>query len=134
VALVGNEPPSADGLSVRQFLSWVREARRSGSNGRGPTVDETIHRAELRADAHVGALSRGGRQRLALAAALMITPEVLLLDDPLQALDESARRRFVEWIREEQQRGATIVVAVNSDADVRLLCDRVLRMEEGRLL
>jgi ABC-2 type transport system ATP-binding protein len=135
VAYVGEESSPGFGLCVREYLEFFHASRRTRA-GAGPAgkVDEVVERAGLPSDAPVDDLSSGFRQRLALAAGLLIGPEVLLLDDPIRAIDVGARSRFVEWLREVCDRGTTIVVALNHQRDVKALCHRVVQLEAGRLV
>ena len=114
------------------FRSIVREARvRSGS---AIDVEAVLERAQLPRPAVVDDLSRGQRARLALATALMIQPPLLLLDDPLSALDPDGRTRFIDWIVEVRSAGSAVVVALNTAADVDALATASTRLDGGRLV
>ncbi len=79
-------------------------------------------------------LSLGMRQRLGLAMALMEAPELLVLDEPTNALDERAQETLVGIVAEERARGAAVLLS-SHDADfLRATCDRVYHMSEGRVL
>jgi ABC-2 type transport system ATP-binding protein len=132
---VGAGVPAAAGLRVRECLELVRLSRRGrGARWPGATIDVALDRSALPADAAIDELSTGLRRRLALAAALVAPPRVLLLDDPFASLDADARRRFLGWLMEVRTAGATIVAAVNDAAEGATLCDTILRMERGRIV
>lgn len=76
--------------------------------------------------------SMGMRQKLALAQAIMESPQLLLLDEPTNGLDDDAVELFRQIMREEQQRGCTILVATHQGEDVAGLCSRVFRMADGK--
>jgi ABC-type multidrug transport system ATPase subunit len=97
------------------------------------TVDDALARAGLTADADVDSLSMGNRRRVSLAAAFLLEPRILLLDDPFCGLDVDARAVFSLWLSEVRSAGTTIVAALNDERDVRALCHRVVRLEAGRL-
>jgi thiamine transport system ATP-binding protein len=78
-------------------------------------------------------LSGGERQRVALARALAVEPAVLLVDEPTAELDEENRDRAVGLLRDAADRGAAVVVATH-DPEVVKLCDRVVRLVDGRPL
>jgi len=83
----------------------------------------------------VGTYSHGMRQRLALAQALLPSPEVLLLDEPTDGLDPEGIREFREFVlRLRDERGITILFNSHLLAEVELLCDRVAIIKRGRLL
>jgi len=68
---------------------------------------------------------------VALARALAVEPEVLLVDEPTAELDEESRDRAVGLLRDAADRGAAVVVATH-DPEVVELCDRVVRLVDGR--
>lgn len=81
----------------------------------------------------IGGFSRGMRQRLGLAQALMNRPQVLLLDEPVSALDPAGRHEILELI--EGLRGrVTVLMSTHILADVERVCDTVGIIHQGRLL
>jgi putative ABC transport system ATP-binding protein len=83
------------------------------------------------ADQRVDQLSGGEQQRVALARALAVEADVLLVDEPTAELDEGNRARVVGLLRDAADRGAALVVATH-DPDVVEVCDRVVRLVDGR--
>ncbi len=81
----------------------------------------------------VGTLSRGFRQRVGLAAALLGDPAVLLLDEPTEGLDPFQVREFRDLVREFAQ-GRTVLLSSHLLAEVETLCDRVVLILGGRLV
>jgi ABC-type multidrug transport system ATPase subunit len=130
VGYAGDESLPGDGLSVGESLRFIARARLNPADAARAATDAVV-RAGLDPRADVATLSAGFRQRLALAWALLPLPDVILLDDPLRALDGTARGRFIDWIREARDAGAALVVAANSDDDLRALCHRTVRLTEG---
>jgi ABC-2 type transport system ATP-binding protein len=78
--------------------------------------------------------SLGMRQRLAIAAALLKDPEVLILDEPANGLDPAGIREVRELIRRLAGEGRTVVVASHILSEVQLMCDRVAILSRGRLV
>ncbi|NNF25580.1 MAG: ABC transporter ATP-binding protein [Rhodobacteraceae bacterium] len=80
------------------------------------------------------ALSGGQRQRVALARALILKPKVLLLDEPLSALDKKLREQMqVELIRLQRQVGITFVLVTHDQEEALIMSDRIAVMFEGRI-
>ena len=80
-----------------------------------------------------GKYSLGMKQRLAIAQAIMEQPDVLMLDEPTNALDSEAVAQVRDIITQEKERGALVLLASHNYEDIRLLSDEVYRMENGRL-
>ena len=76
--------------------------------------------------------SMGMKQKLTIAQAIMEKPDLLLLDEPTNGLDDNAVENFRRIIREEKERGCTVIVATHQKEDVIDLCDRTFRISEGR--
>ncbi len=77
--------------------------------------------------------SLGMKQRLAIAQAIMEHPDLLILDEPTNALDEDGVELIRNVLLEEQKRGATILIASHNKDDISSLCSRKFKMAEGRL-
>jgi ABC-2 type transport system ATP-binding protein len=99
-------------------------------------IDEMLEFVGLTQDAdrRVEQYSKGMRQRLALAAALLGEPELLLLDEPLDGLDPAGQRDFRERLRQLANEGRTVVVSSHDLADIEALADYVVVINHGRLV
>lgn len=82
----------------------------------------------------VGELSGGLKQRLALAAALLSDPPILVLDEPTASLDIRSREEFLILLRKLKQDGKTMIFSSHHLEEVTALADRVLLLEGGRLV
>lgn len=80
-----------------------------------------------------GKYSLGMKQRLAIAQAIMEKPDVLMLDEPTNALDSEAVAQVREIITQEKERGALVLLASHNYEDICLLSDQVYRLASGRL-
>lgn len=78
--------------------------------------------------------SKGMRQRLALAAAMIGDPDLFLLDEPLDGLDPAGQRAFRARLRNLAQEGKTVVVSSHDLADIEALADYVVVINRGRLV
>ena len=82
----------------------------------------------------VRSLSLGQRMRAEIAAALLHSPELLILDEPTIGLDVLSKQRLREFlIAEREQRGTTLLLTTHDMGDIERLCDRVLVVDRGRL-
>lgn len=81
----------------------------------------------------VAKYSLGMKQRLAIAQAVMEKPELLVLDEPTNALDEEGVNLFRQIIQKEVDRGALIIIASHNNEDIDILSDVKIRMEAGRI-
>lgn len=121
-------------LSGRRNVALVGEIH---GIGRLPeSVERVIARvgAEPFADRPVGTLSRGQRQRIALARALVHDPGVLLLDEPWTGLDTASVERLEAVIREEVARGSLVIAVTHGAGVAERLGARRLRIEGGRVV
>jgi lipoprotein-releasing system ATP-binding protein len=112
----------------------MRIARRPSRecNARARTILERVGLAE-RVAHNPGMLSGGEQQRVAIARALVMNPSLLLADEPTGDLDEHTAESLHELLREmHRERGLTSVIATHNPR-LAAACDRVLRLEEGRL-
>jgi molybdate transport system ATP-binding protein len=118
-------------MSVRRNVLY---GRRAGQKLSLDTVADMLEIAPL-LDRAVPQLSGGERQRVALARALMSAPALLLLDEPLAAVDGERRRRilpYLERVRDDLR--VPIVYVTHDPAEVRQLADEVVVLEDGRVV
>ena len=136
IGYVPEEPMLYDGLNVEQYLQFVGRARGLGKQVRQVAVDTLLQVVGLDDQSwrDVSALSPGQRRRLALAGALVHEPDVLLLDDPLRALDGFARLEQIEVLRELHRLGSTMIIAGTRPEDLLEVCDSVAILRGGTLV
>ena len=83
---------------------------------------------------HVGKYSLGMRQRLGIAQALMEDPEILLLDEPMNGLDNKGVADVKEILKDLRKRNKTIILASHHMEDIDELCDKVVVMDSGKII
>lgn len=82
----------------------------------------------------IGSLSRGNRQKIALIAAFINNPELVVLDEPTSGLDPIMQTAFLDLVRAEQAKGTTIFMSSHYLQEVAEVCTRVLLMKNGELV
>jgi ABC-2 type transport system ATP-binding protein len=131
------ETPSLDErLTARDNLSIYAELYSLPRPVRG-RVDELLDEFELgdRAGEKVGGYSKGMKQRLALARALLHHPELLFLDEPTAGLDPLAARHVNDLVENLARReGHTVFICTHNLVEAQRMCDRVAVMEQGQLV
>jgi putative spermidine/putrescine transport system ATP-binding protein len=123
-------------LSVAENVAFGLQMRGLGKSAIRPKVDAALALVQLSAfaDRLPSALSGGQQQRVALARAIVIEPTLLLLDEPLGALDRNLRDSMQVEIRQIQQRlGITAVMVTHDQEEALTMADRVVIMRDGRL-
>ena len=120
-------------LTIEENLDFV--ARLYDLRPRRRHVDATLERLGLMARRRqlAGALSGGWKQRLALAACIMHTPRLLLLDEPTAGVDPKARREFWDRIHELAADGVTVLVSTHY-MDEAERCHRIVYLAQGRVV
>jgi putative spermidine/putrescine transport system ATP-binding protein len=123
-------------LTVRDNIAFPLRVRRVAELERNKTVDAMIGKVQLSelAGRLPGQLSGGQQQRVALARAVITGPRVLLLDEPLSALDEQLRVQMRQELRRMQQDlGITFVHVTHTQLEAIALADLVVVMEKGKI-
>ena len=122
-----------DNLTCREYLAFVGQAYRLGRPRSRERAGELLIGARLVefADRPVHTLSRGQKQRLGLARALVHGPEVLLLDEPASGLDPRSRVELRELLRSLARAGTTVIVSSHLLGDLEELADRVVFVDRG---
>jgi ABC-2 type transport system ATP-binding protein len=119
-------------LTGRQHVEFVAEAK-----GVDVDPDAAAERVGLDIedfDRKAGGYSKGMKQRLVLAMALVGEPDLLILDEPSTGLDPNGARRMREIVREERERGATVFFSSHILGQVESVCDRVAILQDGEVV
>lgn len=135
VGYLPEEPTFYSWMTGAEFLDYVGQLFGLAGTERRKQVDELLELAGLREAGHrrIGGYSKGMRQRLGLAQALINHPPVLILDEPASALDPQGRRNvltLIERLREQ----ATVFMSSHILSDVERVCDRVAIIDRGQLV
>ena len=129
IGYVPQEPALFPHMSVRRNVLY---GRRPGQRLSLETVAKMLEVGEF-LERRVPDLSGGERQRVALARALMSAPDVLLLDEPLAAVDVERRRRILPYLlRVRDDLGVPVIYVSHDRGEVDQLADRVIVLDGGR--
>lgn len=123
-------------MSVRDNISYALSVRKRPETEIRSRVDEMLELVQLQdfADRKPGQLSGGQQQRVALARALCFAPPVLLLDEPLGALDKKLRVEVQEQLKDIHRRVGTTFIYVTHDQEEALsMSDRIVIMRDGAI-
>jgi ABC-2 type transport system ATP-binding protein len=125
-----------DNLRVEEYLHFFAASYRIPKREWAPLVDGLLELVELsvKKNAMVNSLSRGMKQRLSLARALVHDPDLLILDEPASGLDPRARVELRDLLRNLNSMGKTIIISSHILAELEEVCSDVAIMEAGKLL
>jgi ABC-2 type transport system ATP-binding protein len=128
-------PPLYPELTIGEYLSFVARVRGIPSSRRLSRVGEVMERVGLRGweRRRLGGLSKGYRQRVGLAQAIVHDPPLLLLDEPTSGLDP-AQIVSVRALIRELASNRTVFLSTHVLSEVEALCQRVLLLHRGRLV
>lgn len=78
--------------------------------------------------------SLGMKQKLGIAAAFMEKPDIIILDEPINALDEAGAKQVHKILEEQKKRGALIIIACHDKEELEMLSDEIIEIYEGRIV
>ncbi|MEG6616217.1 ABC transporter ATP-binding protein [Peptococcaceae bacterium 1198_IL3148] len=125
-----------DGLTAKEYLSFFATAYHIPAAKQDQLILDLLELVNLpeKSDAYVDNLSRGMKQRLALARCLIHDPQVLILDEPASGLDPRARAELKEILQQLKQMHKTVIISSHILPELAEICDQVGILENGRLV
>ena len=122
-------------MLVMEYLEFAGKMRGLSGSGLGAAIRKVVEETSLGdvVGKAIGELSKGFRQRVGLAQALIHEPPVLILDEPMSGLDPNQASEIRELIR-EIGRERTIILSTHNLAEVQVTCGRVLIISQGQLV
>jgi gliding motility-associated transport system ATP-binding protein len=137
-AAVGYMPeavPLYPEMRVEEYLRFRAELKGVGRRARGAAVERAVQMAHVGevADSLIGRLSKGYRQRVGLADALVASPPILILDEPTAGLDPNQIREVRALVRAIGKRH-TVLLSTHILSEVEAVCDRAVVIARGRLV
>lgn len=121
-----------DRMTGHQYHAFV--ARSYGVSLDSDTYAQLCTRFQPQLNKKIGTLSRGNRQKIALIAAFMVEPELVILDEPSSGLDPLMQQHFLDLVREQTQKGTTIFMSSHYLKEVVDVCTRILLIKNGVLV
>ncbi|WXG46641.1 MAG: ABC transporter ATP-binding protein [Candidatus Atabeyarchaeum deiterrae] len=125
-----------DSLSVREFLQFVASIRRMDSNTANNRAKEVIKAFDLGKyfDAPIMTLSAGTKQKVAVIAAILHDPPLLVLDEPMTGLDVRSSKILKEHLTHHNERGGAVLFSTHIMEVAERICTRVGIINNGRLV
>jgi ABC-2 type transport system ATP-binding protein len=135
IGYLPEQPPLYPDMTVRRYLAFVAALKDVPAARTAPAVDLAMERAQISdvADRRIAALSKGYRQRVGLAQAVVHEPPVLVLDEPTSSLDPKQRYEVRELISALKGRH-TIILSTHILPEVSEVADRVVIISRGKML
>jgi ABC-2 type transport system ATP-binding protein len=123
-------------LTALEYLHFFAAAYKLPVSKRKGTIDDVLTLTDMthKANSPVDGLSRGMKQRLALARVLLHDPQVLLLDEPSSGLDPRARIEMRELLKALREMGKTILISSHILSELSQLCTRIGIVELGKMV
>ena len=123
-------------MYVREFLDFIANLHGTkGRTERAQKVEGIIEKVGLTPEAHktIAALSKGYKQRVGLAQAILHDPELLILDEPTSGLDPLQLKDIRTLIRSFGE-NRTVILSTHIMQEVEAMCDRVIMIKQGRII
>ena len=123
-------------LTGREYLAFMADLYATVLPNRAQRIDELLHLFDLydKGNEMVQGYSRGMRQKIALAGALIHSPKLILMDEPTVGLDPQSAQAMQEILRELCRRGTTVFISTHNLGIAEKLCDRVAIVNKGQLI
>ena len=128
-------PPLYPDMTAREYLKFVAEIKGVPKEERAPHIEEVMKKARIAhvADRQMKQLSKGYRQRVGIAQAIIGYPEIIILDEPTVGLDPRQIIEIREWIKELAMEH-TVILSSHILSEVSAICDRIMIINNGRML
>ena len=129
VGYLPGEPSIPQGLTGWGFIRMMQDMRGEENNER---LDYLLNLFRLDPSPNVKEMSLGDKRKLAVVAAFMNDPDVLILDEPTSGLDPVMQEIFIKFVVAEKQRGKTILLSSHIFSEVEATCDMISIIKDGK--
>lgn len=130
---LAEQPALFEGLSGRDYLRFMAEAQGCADVGKAIDTAVAMTRAGDVLDRPMATLSKGQRQRVFVAGAILHTPPLLVLDEPTDGLDPNQKHELRLVLKELAKRGTAILLSTHILEEAGAVCSRVLIVHEGKV-
>ncbi len=136
VGYVPENPSLYTALTVSEFLRFVGKIRGAADAVLDSRIQESLKTFSLvdKADSLLGSLSKGMKQKVALIAATLHEPDVLILDEPLTALDPKTQAFVHGWIKTQGADGKTVLLSTHNLEVVQDYATRIIIIDKGNVI
>ncbi|MEO5690686.1 MAG: ATP-binding cassette domain-containing protein [Candidatus Saccharimonadales bacterium] len=118
-------------LTGRQYIEFILASHGTRTTKR---LDELSSLLQPQLEKKIGNLSRGNKQKIALIAAFVTNPDLVILDEPTSGLDPLMQQAFLQLIRQEREKGTTIFMSSHILSEVADVCSRVIVIANGKIV
>ncbi|TXC89287.1 ATP-binding cassette domain-containing protein [Metabacillus litoralis] len=134
--LFGSETGLYDRLTARENLSYFAKLHGISKHEMKTRIDYLAVRFGMKdyLDRRVGGFSKGMRQKVTIARALIHNPEIILLDEPTTGLDITSANMFRELIHQLRKEGKTIIFSSHIMEEVKQLCESIIMIHKGEMI
>ena len=136
IGYVPEEVVLLDSLTPREFLEFIASIRKLEASAANPRLEKLVSAFELKQffDTPIAALSMGNKQKVAVIAALLHEPRLLVLDEPLIGLDARSSKILKELVTFHAKRGGAVIFSTHIMEVAEKLCDRVGIINKGKIV
>ncbi len=120
-----------ENMKVRDLLKYAETLYKKDCSKR---IDELTSRLNLDVTRKIRDLSFGNKKKVGIVAGLLHSPKLLILDEPTSGLDPLMQQTFFDILREENQKGATILFSSHILSEVQKMCDRIAILKDGKVI
>ena len=126
------KPGFLDAYSGFQNLSMLASIKKKIG---GREIKQTLKRVGLEDVMHkkYKKYSLGMKQKLGIAAVIMEQPDIVILDEPANALDEKSEQRLWQIVKEEKERGALVIISCHTSEVLEEISDEIFKMDQGQI-
>ena len=136
IGYVPEEVVLLDSLTPREFLEFIASIRKLEASAANSRLEKLVSAFELKQffDTPIAALSMGNKQKVAVIAALLHEPRLLVLDEPLIGLDARSSKILKELVTFHAKRGGAVIFSTHIMEVAEKLCDRVGIINKGKIV